>query len=162
MKMKLYELTSNYRELQMMIEDGVDPSALADTLQAIEESIQDKVQNTALVIRNLEADVDAIKAEEKRLADRRKAIENNCKGLKDYLYQQMTATDLKRIKGTIVTVGIQKNPASLDIAEGAIVPPEYMIPQPPKVDKKLLLAAVKDGMQWDGITLRQSEGVRIR
>lgn len=48
--MKLYELTSNYRELQMMIEDGADPSALADTLQAIEESIQDKVQNTALVI----------------------------------------------------------------------------------------------------------------
>ncbi|HDR7526703.1 MULTISPECIES: siphovirus Gp157 family protein [Bacillus cereus group] len=160
--MKLYELTSNYRELQMMIEDGVDPSALADTLQAIEESIQDKVQNTALVIRNLEADVDAIKAEEKRLAERRKAIENNCKSLKDYLYQQMIATDLKRIKGTIVTVGIQKNPASLDIAEDAVVPPEYMIPQPAKVDKKSLLAAVKDGMQWDGITLRQSEGVRIR
>lgn len=147
MKMKLYELTSNYRELQMMIEDGVDPSALADTLQAIEESIQDKVQNTALVIRNLEADVDAIKAEEKRLAERRKAIENNCKGLKDYLYQQMVATDLKRIKGTIVTVGIQKNPASLDIAEDAVVPPEYMIPQPPKVDKKLLLKMECNGME---------------
>ncbi|WP_435302095.1 siphovirus Gp157 family protein [Bacillus thuringiensis] len=37
-----------------------------------------------------------------------------------------------------------------------------MIPQPPKIDKKSLLAAVKDGMQWDGITLKQSEGVRIR
>ncbi|MBJ8031050.1 siphovirus Gp157 family protein [Bacillus cereus group sp. N21] len=160
--MKLYDLTNNYRELQMMIEDGVDPSALEDTLQAIEESIQDKAQNTALVIRNLEADVDAIKAEEKRLADRRKAIENNCKNLKDYLYQQMTAVEMKRIKGTIVTVGIQKNPASLDIAEDATVPPEYMVPQPAKVDKKSLLAAVKDGMQWDGITLRQSEGIRIR
>lgn len=160
--MKLYELTSNYRELQMMIEDGVDPSALADTLQAIEESIQDKVQNTALVIRNLEADVDAIKAEEKRLAERRKAIENNCKGLKDYLYQQMVATDIKRIKGTIVTVGIQKNPASLNIEPDAVIPPEYTIHQEPKVDKKALLEAVKNGFQWDGITLRQSEGVRIR
>ncbi|MGQ7085432.1 siphovirus Gp157 family protein, partial [Bacillus cereus group sp. BceL107] len=96
------------------------------------------------------------------LAERRRAVENNCKSLKDYLYQQMTLLEVKRIKGTIVTVGIQKNPASLDIAEDAVVPPEYMIPQPPKVDKKLLLAAVKDGMQWDGITLRQSEGVRIR
>ncbi|EJQ61519.1 hypothetical protein IG7_05469 [Bacillus cereus HuA2-4] len=54
--MKLYDLTNNYRELQMMIEDGVDPSALEDTLQAIEESIQDKAQNIALLIRNLEAD----------------------------------------------------------------------------------------------------------
>lgn len=87
--MKLYDLTNNYRELQMMIEDGVDPSALEDTLQAIEESIQDKAQNIALLIRNLEADTEAIKLEEKRLADRRRAVENNCKSLKDYLYQQM-------------------------------------------------------------------------
>ncbi|WP_413575365.1 siphovirus Gp157 family protein [Bacillus thuringiensis] len=147
--MKWYELTSNYRELQMMIEDGLDLSTLSDTLQAIEEIIPDKVQNTALIIRNLEVDVDAIKAEKKRLADRRKAIEHNCKSLKDYLYQQMTATDLKRIKGTIVTVGIQKNPASLDIEPDTVIPLEYTIHQEPKIDKKALLAAVKNEFQWD-------------
>ncbi|MEX0417829.1 siphovirus Gp157 family protein [Bacillus sp. C30] len=160
--MKLYDLTNNYRELQMMIEDGVDPSALEDTLQAIEESIQDKAQNIALLIKNLEADTEAIKLEEKRLSDRRRVIENNCKNLRDYLYQQMTLLEVKRIKGTIVTVGIQKNPASLDIAEDAVVPPEYMVPQPAKIDKKSLLAAVKEGMKWDGITLTQGENVRIR
>ncbi|MFA2689216.1 siphovirus Gp157 family protein, partial [Bacillus cereus] len=80
--MKLYDLCSNYRELQMMIEDGVDPSSVADTLQAIEESIQDKAQNIALLIKNLEADTEAIKLEEKRLADRRRSVENNCKSLK--------------------------------------------------------------------------------
>ncbi len=73
----------------------------------------------------------------------------------------MTLLEVKRIKGTIVTVGIQKNPASLDIALDAVVPPEYLVPQPAKVDKKSLLAAVKEEMQWDGITLRQSEGVKI-
>jgi hypothetical protein len=45
----------------MMIEDGVGPSALEGRLQAIEESIQDKAQNLALLIRNLEADTEAIK-----------------------------------------------------------------------------------------------------
>ncbi|MFA2606270.1 siphovirus Gp157 family protein [Bacillus cereus] len=160
--MKLYDLCSNYRELQMMIEDGVDPSSVADTLQAIEESIQDKAQNIALLIKNLEADTEAIKLEEKRLADRRRSVENNCKSLKDYLYQQMTLLEVKRIKGTIVTVGIQKNPASLNIEPDAVIPPEYTIHQEPKVDKKALLEAVKNGFQWDGITLRQSEGVRIR
>lgn len=48
----------------------------------------------------------------------------------------MVAVNKKRIKGALITVGIQKNPASLDIAEDAIIPPEYMIPQNPKVDKK--------------------------
>ncbi|MGU3443946.1 siphovirus Gp157 family protein, partial [Bacillus cereus] len=36
--MKLYELTSNFNQLQQMIEDGVDPEAVKDTLQAIEEA----------------------------------------------------------------------------------------------------------------------------
>ena len=51
--MRLYDLTNNYNELKMMIEDGVGPSALEGRLQAIEESIQDKAQNLALLIRNL-------------------------------------------------------------------------------------------------------------
>ncbi|HFU6611232.1 TPA: siphovirus Gp157 family protein [Bacillus paranthracis] len=160
--MKLYELTSNFNELQQMIEDGVDPSAIHDTLQAIEEAIDQKVEGAALLIRNIEAQSEIIKAEEKRLADRRKAFENNVKGIKEYLYQQMIAVDKRRIKGALATVGIQKNPASLDIASDAVIPPEFMIPQEPKIDKKALLAAVKDGMKRDGITLNQGESVRIR
>ncbi|SFI35391.1 MULTISPECIES: siphovirus Gp157 family protein [unclassified Bacillus (in: firmicutes)] len=160
--MKLYELTSNFNQLQQIIEDGAGQEAIHDTLQAIDEAIDDKVQGAALLIRNIEAQAEAIKVEEKRLADRRKFFENNCKSIKDYLYQQMVTVDKRRIKGALVTVGIQKNPVSLDIAADAVIPPEYMIPQEPKVDKKALLAAVKDGMQWDGITLKQSESVRIR
>ncbi|PEA85659.1 siphovirus Gp157 family protein [Bacillus thuringiensis] len=160
--MKLYELTSNFNQLQQMIEDGVDPEVVQDTLQAIEEAFDEKVQGAALLVRNIDAQAEAIKVEEKRLADRRKAFENNVKGIKDYLYQQMVAVDKRRIKGTLATVGIQKNPASLDIASDAVIPPKFMIPQEPKVDKKALLAAIKDGMQWDGITLKQGESVRIR
>lgn len=70
----------------------------------------------------------------------------------------MTLLEVKRIKGTIVTVGIQKNPASLDIALDAVVPPEYMVPQPAKVDKKSLLAAVKVSVTIKGQTER---GTRI-
>ncbi|ENQ3106017.1 siphovirus Gp157 family protein [Bacillus cereus] len=160
--MKLYELTSNFNELQQKIEDGVDQEVIYDTLQAIDEAIDDKMQGAALLIRNIEAQAEAIKVEEKRLGDRRKAFENNVKNIKDYLYGQMVAVDKRRVKGALITVGIQKNPASLDIAIDAVIPPEYMIPQEPKVDKKALLAAVKDGMQWDGITLKQGESVRIR
>jgi len=160
--MKLYELTSNFNQLQQIIEDGADQEAIHDTLQAIDEAIDDKVQGAALLIRNIEAQAEAIKVEEKRLADRRKFFENNCKNIKDYLYQQMVAVDKRRVKGALVTVGIQKNPASLEIAADAAIPPEYMITQEPKVDKKALLAAVKDGMQWDGITIKQGESVRIR
>ncbi|MEB8649335.1 siphovirus Gp157 family protein [Bacillus cereus] len=160
--MKLYELTSNWNQLQMMMEDGVDPSELADTLQAIEEAIDDKVHNIALVIRNFEAKAKAIKTEEKRLADRRKSLENNCKGLRNYTEQQMIAAGKRKIEGTLATVSLQKNQASLKIADDAVVPPEFMIPQEPKVDATGLKEALKQGMKWDGITLEQGESVRIR
>ncbi|WP_242145848.1 MULTISPECIES: siphovirus Gp157 family protein [unclassified Bacillus cereus group] len=160
--MKLYELSKNFCELQQMIEDGADPEAVQDTLQAIEEAFDEKVQGAALLILNLEAQAEVIKAEEKRLADRRKSFENSVKNIKEYLHQQMSAVGKKRIKGALITVGIQKNPASLDIANDAVIPPEFMVPQEPKVDKKALLVAVKNGLRWDGITLKQGESVRIR
>ncbi|EMA6344340.1 siphovirus Gp157 family protein [Bacillus cytotoxicus] len=160
--MKLYELTTSFNQLQQMIEDGADPEVINDTLQSISEAIEDKVQGAALLIRNIEAQVEVIKGEENRLAERRKSFENNCKNIKDYLYHQMVAVDKRRIKGALITVGIQKNPASLDIAEDAVIPTEYMIPQDPKVDKKALLLAIKNGMKWDGISLKQGESVRIR
>lgn len=61
--MKLYELTSNFNQLQQMIEDGVDPEVINDTLQSISEAIKDKVQGAALLIRNIEAQVEVIKGE---------------------------------------------------------------------------------------------------
>ena len=160
--MKLYELTSDFNQLQQMIGEGEDPEVINDTLQSISEAIEDKVQGAALLIRNIEAQVEVIKGEENRLAERRKSFENSCKNIKDYLYQQMVAVDKRRVKGALITVGIQKNPASLDIAEDAVIPPEYMIPQNPKVDKKALLLAIKNGMKSDGISLKQDESVRIR
>ncbi|MGX5629063.1 siphovirus Gp157 family protein [Bacillus thuringiensis] len=160
--MKLYELTSNWNQLQMMMEDGVDPSEIEDTLQAIEEAINDKVHNIALVIRNFEAKAKAIKTEEKRLAYRRRSLENNCKSLRNYIEQQMIAAGKRTIEGTLATVSLQKNQASLKIADDAVIPPEFMISQEPKVDTTGLKEALKQGMKWDGITLEQGESVRIQ
>lgn len=80
--MKLYELTSNFNQLQQMVEDGADPEVINDTLQSISEAIEDKVQGAALLIRNIEAQVEVIKGEENRLAERRKSFENSCKILR--------------------------------------------------------------------------------
>jgi len=43
---KLYELTENYLQLLEMAED-MDPELLRDTLESIQESIEDKAENTA-------------------------------------------------------------------------------------------------------------------
>jgi hypothetical protein len=160
--MNLYTLAINYKQVQEMIEDGADYEVVKDTLQSIEESIQDKSQNIALLIKNINADTEAIKVEEKRLSERRKALENKSTRLKDYLKEQMEFCGVDRIKSTIVSIGIQKNPPVLNIQDGADIPEEYYRQRDPEIDKRKLMQDIKEGFEFDGVTITQTTGVRIR
>jgi len=141
---KLYELTGKYAELQRAIEDGEDPEVLADTLDAIEEAINEKVDAIYKVIRNIQADIDALKTEEKRLYEKRKALEMRQERLKAYVEEQMTAARIDKVKTTIGNVGFRKAPPSIEVIDISLIPEAYLIPQEPKVDKKGLLNHYKE------------------
>ena len=88
--MTLYELMTGYKDFLLAVENGDIPEdAIADTLEAIEASIDDKIDNTACVIKVLEAEEAAIKAEEERLAKRRKAKEKARERVKAYLSEMI-------------------------------------------------------------------------
>jgi hypothetical protein len=159
--MKLYELTNNYRQLLEMAEE-MDPQTLQDTLEAIQESIEDKAENTAKLIRSIEVDIEVIKAEEKRLAERRKALETKVTHIKEYLQNQMEAAGLTKVKRPTLTISIQANPPSVTVLDESLIPSAYIIPQPPKVSKKDILAALKQGEFIPGVEINQGKGLRIK
>ncbi|MFS0560101.1 siphovirus Gp157 family protein [Terribacillus sp. 179-K 1B1 HS] len=160
--MSLYQLADNYATIQRMIEEGADPEALADTLESIDEALEDKVENIYYVLRNIEGDINAIKAEEHRLAEKRRAAEKNQQSLKDYLKQSMERTGKTKIKRPTFTVGIQKNPPSVDIENPELVPKHFFIAQDPKLDKKAIIAQIKAGEEVPGAVIKQTESIRIR
>ncbi|WP_199425800.1 siphovirus Gp157 family protein [Thermaerobacillus caldiproteolyticus] len=159
--MKLYELAQNYAQLMEMAEE-MESDALVDTLESLQEAIEDKVENIAKLIKNLEADVKVIKEEEQRLADRRRSIESKIVRLKEYLQQQLEVAGLQKVKRPTITVAIQNNPPSVEIADEKLIPSEFMIPQDPKIDKKAILERLKNGEWVPGCSLKQTRGVRIR
>ena len=159
--MKLYELTENYLQLLEMAED-MDPELIRDTLESIEESIAEKAENTAKLIKSLEADVKAIKEEEKRLADRRKALEKKIENIKDYLQEQLEIAGIDKVKRPTITVSIQNNPPSVRVVNEELIPSHFMIPQPPKLDKKGILEKLKNGENVPGVELAQERSLRIR
>ena len=159
--LKLYELTENYAKLSEMAEE-MDTDAIVDTLEALQEAIEDKAENIAKLIRNLEADVKVIRDEEKRLAERRQVIENKIERLKSYLQEQLEIAGIDKVKRPTITVAIQKNPPSVDIIDETLIPADFLIPQPAKVDKKSILERLKNGEAIPGVTLKQTKGVRIR
>ena len=159
--MKLYELTDNYMQL-IELADQLDEEKFRNTLESIQDSIEDKVENTAKVIKSIEADVLAIKEEEKRLKERRQALEKKIDNIKDYLKEQLEKAGIDKVKRATFTVSIQNNPPKAEIVDEKSLPLEFMIPQPAKVDKRAILEKLKSGEHVPGAALVQERGVRIR
>lgn len=157
--MNLYELSLAFQEVQNM---ELDPEVMKDTLDSIEDAIENKAENIAKLIRNLESDVSAYKEEEDRLKTKRQSTENKVKWLKTYLEDNMKMTGKTKFKSGMFNFSIQKNPASVNITDEKIIPGEFLIPQPPKVDKTSLKEILKRGIEVPGAELKQTEGLRIR
>lgn len=159
--MKLYELTQNYVQLLEVAEE-IESDALVDTLEALQDAIEDKAENIAKLIKNLEADAKIIKEEEQRLAERRRAIEAKVDKLKMYLQEQLETAGIEKVKRPTITVAIQVNPPSVDVIDETAIPSDFLIPQAPKLDKRSILERLKKGEAIPGVTLKQTKGVRIR
>ena len=157
--MNLYELSVAFQEVQNM---DLDPEVMQDTLDSIEDAIENKAENIAKLVRNLESDVSAYKEEEDRLKTKRQATENKVKWLKTYLEDNMKLTGKTKFKSGMFNFSIQKNPASVNITDEKAIPEEFLIQQPPKVDKTSLKEILKRGIEITGAELKQTEGLRIR
>ena len=141
--MTIYELSSDYIAILAMMEDPeVDEQTLADTLEGIEGALEDKADNYARVMRQMDANAKAIKAEEERLYNRRKSIENRSAWLKKTLQTVMEETGNTKFKTQFFSFGIQKNAPSvvIDAIDLDSIPADYLVQQAPKLDKMKALA----------------------
>lgn len=157
--MNLYELSLSFQEVQNM---DLDPEVMKDTLDSIGGTFENKAENMAKLIRNLESDRLAYKEEENRLKTKRQAVENKLEWLKTYLKDCMKLTGKTKFKSGVFKFSIQKNPVSVNITNKKILPKDYLIPQPPKVNNTTLKKALKDGIEVPGAELKQTEGLKIR
>ena len=72
----LYDIAQDYLKLLEMAEE-VGEEVFKDTLEGIEGELEIKADNYAKVIAELENKSEGLDKESKRLAERKKAIENN-------------------------------------------------------------------------------------
>ena len=159
----IYELTNEFLQLQEMAESGeFDEQTLKDTFESINLEIEQKAENTARFIKNIQSDIEGIKKEVERLNEKRKYLENLESSLKKNLEFSMIATDKKKFKAGTFSFNIQKNAPALEIEHEFNIPQIYYIPQEPKLDKKALLSALKVGQEVDGVKIKHTESHRIR
>lgn len=112
----MYKLTADYMAVLEMAEDPeIDPQAITDTLEAIGGEIKDKAENTAIVLKELEAEVVKVKTEEQRLKERRASLENNVKNIKQRLFDTMKLTGKEKFRTPLFNFSIVKNGGKIPV-----------------------------------------------
>ena len=160
--MQLYKLTENYNNLLELLEDENVPNDLIQqSLNDVKDDIENKAENIAKLVRQLDAESKALEDEEKRLANRKKTLKNRSKGLKNYLQASLESVGLKKVKTKLFNITIQKNPTSLNVTDEDSIPDKYFVTEK-NLLKTDLLQDLKDGKTIDGVNLKQGESLRIR
>lgn len=112
----LYELTGYYAMLQNMLDsDELSDEEISERLNDLNDEIEIKADNYAKMIRNFETSLEGIKAEAKRLSDRKSKLEANIKRLKDDLQTAMVTTGKTKFKTDLFSFGVQKNGGALPV-----------------------------------------------
>ena len=155
--MQLYEIAEAYLAL-----DALEPSDdLRTYLDAVEDEFIDKLENITYVIKQYEADSKMLRDEEKRLAGKRKTLENKIAYLKEYAFDNMNAIGMKKAKAGTFNLNIQKNPKSVNIIDDSLIIDDYLRVTK-SLDKQKIKEDLSNGLEVAGAELIQTEGLRIR
>lgn len=116
--MNLYQIDENINQLISLFENGeLTEEELNQGLAAMGEITKDKVDNIVSYIKNVNAEVKALKEEEVNLSTRRKAKEKNIDRLKDYVKDYLVRNDIKKLETTRNVISLAKTPGKVKISD---------------------------------------------
>lgn len=121
--MKLYEIRREIEEALIQDDKAFDPHKL----ESLKIEFEAKLEGCAAVIKNLKAESDALCAEIKRLQARKAAVDNNARGLREYVRFQLEAVNLRKLNAGIHKFRIQRNSfPSVTVLDQSLIEKEYL------------------------------------
>lgn len=93
---------------------------------------------------------------EKVVADleaRAKRVEDRIRMRRGLIEQAMVIAEIKKLERPAATLSLTNRPASLIVSDEAAIPSRFWVAADPKLDRKALGAALKDGEAVTGATL---------
>ena len=152
--------------IEQMFDDECPESELDEALcllDNIEASFNEKAINVAMYIRNQEAEAEAIDEATKAMTARSKALKAKAGRMKQYLLNEMKATKATQIRCPFFAVSVRKNPPSVNVSLGAVLPDALLLPAKPRdPDKKAIKSLLEDGASVAGCTLEHGESLVIK
>jgi hypothetical protein len=141
--MNLYPLTQKYQSLLDLLEDGEAPEeAINDTMSMIVEDIKDESEDCCMVLKQLQADKETLKAEKQRIAAKESAIQRSIDRMRGAMLHAMLLTGLNKIKTPLFSLSTRTyQKLVLDVPEDKI-PKEFQ-----KITVKADMKGLEDFMK---------------
>jgi len=162
----LYTIADQYlQDLQKLQDMDLDEKTFADTLESLSGDLEVKATNVAMFVRNLEASAESIKAAEKQMAERRKAIEAKAERIRNYLKDNMARTGITKIDCPYFALSLRNSPPAVEVINADEIPAQYFdIPEPPApvLNKNRLKDDLKNGVIVEGARLTQGSYLQIK
>lgn len=159
----LNEIDAMIYNIQQLIQDGAEQEqiqALLDAKGMLEMERGAKLEGYAMVIKNLESDVNGIDSEIKRLTERKKFMQNNISNMKERMAETLQAVEGNRLKTDKFTFSFRKS-TSVSIEDETLIPPQF-IKTETRISKSELTKALKNGEEIHGASLVENQSLSIR
>ncbi len=132
----------------------LDAQTLADTL----EGATDFKEAIAALIRSALEDECLAKALKERLDQmkgRLSRLETRASSKRQLAVENMEAANLRKLQQPDFTASVRLGPPSVTIVSEDELPIDYLLPQPPKADRRAILEALSGGALIKGAVLSQ-------
>ena len=149
--------------MAMVDSEELTTDQVSDTMDMIEGEFNDKAISLMAVKDNMQADVNAIDIEVKRLQGRKKAIQNKQSSMIEYLRSNMEASKITNIKCPLFSITLAKGRQVVNIEDESKIPSDYMdIKTIITPMKRELLADLKKGEIIEGVSIKTNKtSIRI-
>lgn len=143
--MTIYTISDDMMRILNMLEqqpeDETEEQALKDTLEMIKMDFAEKADGYGKVLRQLQAEAEAVKAEKIRLSQRQSTLEKNAERLKETMKQAMIMTGQKKVKTDLFTFSTRAGKELVIDTDNVFeIPDELLRYKDPEPDK----AAIKE------------------
>lgn len=159
--MNLFQLSGGYQ--QVLNSEDLDPQVMKDTLEAIQDARDVKLDNIASMIEELNTEAARLKDKAKSFSEEATYRANKAKWLKQYLTNYLDAEGIKKIDLENHILSTRNFKASTVVDSIDDLPAEYTTTKTETVaDKALIYQSLKAGEEVPGAHLVPNRGTIIK
>lgn len=157
----LFELNDQFRELSQR--DDLDPTVLADTLDAIDDTRSEKLENLATWADQLKSEIDFIDEKQKTWRDEKTYRVNKLNWIKQYMTDVLDDAGINRFDTENHLLSVRNFKASVIVDKGTELPVEFTETKTTtSPNKTAIYKALKAGQEVPGAHLKENRNTVIK